>query len=64
METEPFNEADYTDEQLVAILAMKGRYADGHDQLSPRELQNLRFTKWYVEHGGLDEFNVKSDDAA
>lgn len=58
METIPFDDADYTDEQVVAFLAMKSRYAEGQGVFAPEEMQRLRFTKWYVEHGGLDEFGV------
>lgn len=63
METEPFNEADYTDEQLVALLGLKAHYADERDILTPHEVQNLKFTKWLIENGALDEFNVSNDAA-
>ena len=63
METEPFNDKDFTDEQLIAFLALKGRYQEAHGILTEHDIKGLEFTKWLIEHGSLDEFNVPNDAA-
>lgn len=62
METERFDADQYTDEQLVALLALKARFAEGGEMFNARELGYLRFSKWLLEHGVYDGDTIKGND--
>jgi hypothetical protein len=44
----------FTREESEALYALRYRYLQGHDLLSRRELERLRFLRWLYDTGRLE----------
>jgi hypothetical protein len=49
----------FTTDEVLRLIRFSGRLANSHEaRESEATLRRLRFTRWLIEHGVLDEFSA------